>query len=92
LLSDRPLLIIDDGLSAVDIETEHEIIASMRSFISDRICIVVSHRLAPLAQADRLIVMDRGKIVAQGDHKHLLQTNRFYATIYDYQTSRMGKK
>ncbi len=92
LLSDRPLLIIDDGLSAVDIETEHEIIASMRSFISDRICIVVSHRLAPLAQADRLIVMDRGKIVAQGDHKHLLQTDRFYATIYDYQTSRMGKK
>jgi len=91
LLSDRPVLIIDDGLSAVDIETEHEIIGSMKSFISDRICIIVSHRLAPLAQADRLIVMDRGKVVAQGDHKHLLQTNRFYASIYDYQTRRMGK-
>ena len=91
LLSDRPVLIIDDGLSAVDIETEYEIIGSMRPFISGRICVVVSHRLAPLAQADRLIVMDRGKIVAQGDHEHLLQTNRFYATIYEYQTSRMGK-
>jgi ATP-binding cassette subfamily B protein len=64
LLSDRPILIIDDGLSAVDIETEHEIINTMQQFIRDRICIVVSHRLAPLAQADQLIVMDRGKVVA----------------------------
>lgn len=91
LLSDRPVLIIDDGLSAVDIETEHEIIGSMRAFIRNRICMIVSHRLAPLAQADQLIVMDRGKVVAQGDHKHLLRTNRFYATIYEYQKSRMGK-
>ncbi|KPJ99625.1 MAG: multidrug ABC transporter ATP-binding protein [Desulfobacterales bacterium SG8_35] len=91
LLSDRPVLIIDDGLSAVDIETEHEIIGAMKPFIRDRICIVVSHRLAPLAQADQLIVMDRGKIVARGDHRLLLQTNRFYATIYEYQTSRMGE-
>jgi ATP-binding cassette subfamily B multidrug efflux pump len=92
LLSDRSVLIIDDGLSAVDIETEHEIIGSMRPFIKDRICIVVSHRLAPLVQADKLVVMDRGRIVAQGDHSHLLRTNKFYATIYEYQTSRMRTK
>jgi len=90
LLSDRQVLIIDDGLSAVDIETEHQIIGAIQPFIRDRICIIVSHRLAPLAQADQLIVMDRGKVVAQGDHQQLLQENRFYATIYDYQTSRMG--
>ncbi|MEK6197436.1 MAG: ABC transporter ATP-binding protein/permease [Desulfobacterales bacterium] len=91
LLSDRPVLIIDDGLSAVDIETEYEIIGAMRSFIKDRICIVVSHRLAPLAQADQLIVMEKGKIIAQGDHAYLLQENKFYSTIYEYQTSRMGE-
>jgi ATP-binding cassette subfamily B multidrug efflux pump len=91
LLSDRPVLIIDDGLSAVDIETEHEIIGAMRPFIRDRICIIVSHRLAPLAQADELIVMAKGKIVARGDHNYLLQNNKFYATIYEYQTSRLGK-
>jgi ATP-binding cassette subfamily B protein len=91
LLSDRQVLIIDDGLSAVDIETEHEIIGAMRPFIRDRICIVVSHRLAPLAQADQLIVMDRGKVVARGDHEHLLRDNKFYATIYEYQTSRMRR-
>ena len=90
LLADRPILIIDDGLSAVDIETEHAIITAMQPFIRDRICIMVSHRLAPLAQADQLIVMDSGKVVAQGNHEYLLQNNRFYATIYEYQISRMG--
>jgi ATP-binding cassette, subfamily B, multidrug efflux pump len=91
LLSDRPVIIIDDGLSAVDIETEHEIIGSMRPFTKDRVCIIVSHRLAPLAQADQLIVMEKGRIVARGNHEHLLQENRFYATIYEYQTSRIGR-
>ena len=91
LLSDRPIIIIDDGLSAVDIETEQEIISSMRPFTKDRLCIIVSHRLAPLAQADQLIVMEKGRIVARGNHEYLLQENRFYATIYAYQTSRMGK-
>lgn len=92
LISDRPVIIIDDGLSAVDIETEHEIIHSMRPFTKDRICIIVSHRLAPLAQADGLIVMEKGKIIAQGSHEHLLQANRFYATIYEYQTRREEKE
>jgi ATP-binding cassette subfamily B multidrug efflux pump len=92
LLSDRQILLIDDGLSAVDIETEHQIIGAMQPFIRKRICIIVSHRLAPLSQADQLIVMDRGKIVARGGHEQLLQKNRFYATIYQYQTSRMGKE
>ena len=91
LLADRPILIIDDGLSAVDIETEHAIIAAMQPFIRDRICIMVSHRLAPLAQADQLIVMDSGKVVAQGNHEYLLQKNRFYSTIYEYQISRMER-
>jgi ATP-binding cassette subfamily B protein len=89
LLSDRPVVIIDDGLSAVDIETEHEIIQSMRPYIEDRMCIVVSHRLAPLAQADHLLIMEKGRIVAHGDHEYMLRENRFYATIYEYQTSLM---
>ena len=91
LLSDRQVIIIDDGLSAVDIETEHEIIGSIRPFIIDKVCIMVSHRLAPLAQADQILVMDQGKVVALGSHGYLLEKNRFYATIYEYQTSRMEK-
>jgi len=91
LLSDRQVIIVDDGLSAVDIETEHEIIGSMRPFIVDKVCIIVSHRLAPLAQADQILVMDQGKIVDLGSHVYLQEKNRFYATIYKYQTSRMER-
>jgi ATP-binding cassette subfamily B protein len=91
LLTERPIIIIDDGLSAVDIETEHQIIRSIGSFLQQRICIVVSHRLAPLAEADKLLVMDDGKIVARGVHEQLLAENMFYKTIFEYQTSRKEK-
>jgi ATP-binding cassette subfamily B protein len=91
LLAERPIIIIDDGLSAVDIETEHQIIRSIGSFLQERICIVVSHRLAPLADADQLLVMDDGQIVAQGNHNQLLKENMFYKTIFEYQISRMEK-
>jgi ATP-binding cassette subfamily B protein len=91
LLTDRPIIIIDDGLSAVDIETEHEIIQAIGSFLQERICIVISHRLAPLAEADQLLVMDNGRIVSHGSHEQLLDENRFYKTIYEYQISRMEK-
>ncbi len=78
-------------LSAVDIETEHQIIRSIGSFMQQRICIVVSHRLAPLAEADQLLVMDDGQVVAQGVHEQLLRKNMFYKTIFEYQTSRFEK-
>ncbi|MBE9519901.1 MAG: ABC transporter ATP-binding protein [Proteobacteria bacterium] len=91
LLTERPIIIIDDGLSAVDIETEHQIIRSIGSFMQQRICIVVSHRLAPLAEADQLLVMDDGQVVAQGVHEQLLRENMFYKTIFEYQTSRVEK-
>jgi ATP-binding cassette subfamily B protein len=91
LLTERPIIIIDDGLSAVDIETEHQIIRSIGSFLQQRICIVVSHRLAPLAEADQLLVMDDGKVVAQGVHDQLIAENMFYKTIFEYQTSRTKK-
>jgi ATP-binding cassette subfamily B protein len=86
LLTERPVIIIDDGLSAVDIETEHQIIRAIGSFLQQRICIVVSHRLAPLAEADHLVVLDEGRLVAQGTHSQLLEENMYYRTIFEYQT------
>ena len=87
LLLDRPVLIIDDGLSSVDMDTEQKIIAALSGYIKDRICIIVSHRIAPLVNANTLIVLDQGRIAAQGAHEELLRTNSFYATIHKYQTS-----
>ncbi len=87
LLLDRPIIIIDDALSAVDMETEHSIIQSIASYLSGRTCIIISHRVAPLADADEILVMDEGRIVDRGPHELLIERSSFYNTIYRHQTS-----
>lgn len=87
LLLDRPIIIIDDGLSAVDMKTEHAIIRSIASYLKDRICITVSHRVAPLVDAREILVMDKGNIVARGKHGDLINKNEFYTTIYTHQAT-----
>jgi ATP-binding cassette, subfamily B, multidrug efflux pump len=87
LLLERPILIIDDGLSAVDMETEHAIIKSIAEYLRGRTCIIVSHRVAPLADAQVIVVMERGRIVAHGDHDQLLRVNDFYRTIHRQQNA-----
>lgn len=86
LLLNRPIIIIDDGLSAVDMETEYAIIGSIAPYIKDRNCLFISHRVAPLIQAREILVMDKGRIAARGDHETLLSNSPFYATIYKHQT------
>ena len=85
LLLERPILIIDDGLSAVDLETEHAIIHNIRQFLRGRTCLIVSHRVAPLADADTILVMANGRIVDRGDHARLIERNAYYAGIYRHQ-------
>jgi ATP-binding cassette subfamily B multidrug efflux pump len=92
LLLDRPIIIIDDGLSAVDMETEQAIIRSMASYLQGRTCIVVSHRVAPLADAGEILGMDQGRIAARGNHAYLFANNPFYAKIYTHQTTVRGRQ
>ncbi len=86
LLLSRPVIMIDDGLSAVDMETEHAIIRSIASYLEGRTCIVVSHRIAPLADANQIVVMEKGRVVDQGPHNELIERNAFYSSIYRHQT------
>ncbi len=86
LLLSRPVIMIDDGLSAVDTETEHAIIRSIASYLEGRTCIVVSHRIAPLADANQIVVMEKGQVVDQGPHNELVERNAFYSSIYRHQT------
>jgi ATP-binding cassette subfamily B protein len=85
LLLDRPLLIIDDSLSAVDLETEQEIIAGLATYLPGRTCLIVSHRIAPLRGAARIMVLEEGRLLAQGNHAELLATSPFYRTMYHQQ-------
>ena len=86
LLLERPVIIIDDGLSAVDMETEHAIIRAIAGYLKGHTCLIVSHRIAPLADAQEILVMERGRIVARGNHDQLLVASPFYATIYRQQS------
>ncbi len=92
LLMNRPVIIIDDALSAVDTQTEHNIISSITPYLKGRTCLLVSHRVAPLIDADRIIVMERGMIVAEGRHEQLLKEDGFYAAIYAHQTASSAVK
>ncbi|MCX5864391.1 MAG: ABC transporter ATP-binding protein [Deltaproteobacteria bacterium] len=85
ILLDRPLLIIDDSLSAVDLETEQEIISGLAIFLPGRTCLIVSHRITPLRNAARIMVLEEGRLVAQGNHAELLATSPFYRTMYHQQ-------
>ncbi len=86
LLLDRPILIIDDALSAVDLGTENIILEGLRGFRKDHTCIVVSHRIAPLNGADEIVVLEKGRITDRGDHQEMLKTNEYYRLIYEHQS------
>jgi len=86
LLLDRPILIIDDGLSAVDTETEQVILSRLAEHGRGKTCLIISHRIAQLLNAHRLFVMEDGRIVDAGSHRELLERNAFYRTIHEHQT------
>ena len=81
LLADRPILIIDDALSALDTETEQQVFAGIRTRLQSRTVLIVSHRLKLLSGTDRVIVLDRGRIVDQGNHQQMLDRNDFYQAM-----------
>ena len=82
LLADRPVLIIDDGLSAVDVETEHRIFEGLKKHLQGKTVIFVSNRLKLLSMTDRILIMDDGKIVHSGNHEQLLHESDFYQSMY----------
>ncbi len=85
LLLDAPLLILDDPISQVDTATGHQIIRSLASFARKKTLIIVSHRLSVFAIADRIIVMDQGRIVDSGTHARLVESNPYYRHTHQLQ-------
>jgi ATP-binding cassette subfamily B protein len=82
ILMDPSILILDDALSSVDIQTEEKILEGMDSFLRGKTMILVTHRIAPLRRADRIVVLDEGQIVELGDHRSLLAKRGIYADLY----------
>ena len=80
-----PLLILDEATSALDSENEEAIQESMKELIIGKTTIMIAHRFSSIRLADRIIVMDKGKIIADGDHKNLYEKCNLYKNLYDQQ-------
>jgi len=82
ILTDSPIFILDDGLSSVDIQTEERVLEGLEKFLRGRTSILVTHRIAPLRRADRIIVLEEGQVAEMGDHGTLLSKGGIYADLY----------
>jgi ATP-binding cassette subfamily B protein len=82
ILMNPPIFILDDALSSVDIQTEERILEGLEKFLKGKTSILITHRIAPLQRADRIIVLDEGRVVEMGDHPTLLAKGGIYADLY----------
>jgi ATP-binding cassette subfamily B protein len=80
LLTDPRVLILDDATSAVDPTKEHEIRGSLRAVMRGRTTVVIAHRPATIALADRVLLLDRGRVMAEGTHDELLASSELYGS------------
>ena len=86
LLKKPKILILDDSTSAVDTKTDALIRKAFREEIPGTTKLIIAQRIASIQDADLILVMDGGRVVAQGDHAHLLETSEIYREVYDSQT------
>ena len=86
MLKDAPILLLDEATSALDSEVEAAIQASLYKLMQGKTVVAIAHRLSTIAAMDRLIVMDRGRIVEQGTHRELLAAGGIYARLWDHQS------
>ena len=87
LLKDAPVLILDEATSALDSKSERHIQEGLAELMKDRTTLVIAHRLSTVENADRIIVLDAGRIVESGTHAELLAANGHYAALYRMQFS-----
>jgi ATP-binding cassette subfamily B protein len=82
LAAEPKILILDDSLSSVDAQTEREILTRLKPILAGRTSILIAHRLAAVKDADKILVIDRGRVVESGTHPELMGAGGLYASLY----------
>ncbi len=82
ILKNAPILLLDEATSALDSESEQHVQAALDTLMQGRTSIVIAHRLSTVENADRILVMDQGKVVEMGNHASLLKQNGYYSKLY----------
>lgn len=85
LLKDAPVLILDDALSAVDTNTEEQILSNLRENRAGKTTIIIAHRISTIQNADKILVLDEGEMAEYGSHEELLLLGGIYARMYEKQ-------
>lgn len=85
LIKDPKILLLDDCLSAVDTETEEEILQNLGQLSKNKTTVIVSHRVSSAKNADKIIVLEQGKIIQQGPHNQLINVDGYYKDLYHKQ-------
>ncbi|MCJ2163450.1 MULTISPECIES: type I secretion system permease/ATPase [unclassified Pseudodesulfovibrio] len=86
LLTNPRILILDEATSALDYESEHIIQQNMSAICKDRTVIVIAHRLSTVKGCDRIVVVEKGRLIEAGTHEQLAKTNGYYAKLWSYQS------
>lgn len=85
ILKNAPILLLDEATSALDTESEQHVQAAMDALMQNRTSIVIAHRLSTIENADRIMVMEQGRIIESGAHDELIKQNQHYARLYEKQ-------
>ncbi|MBI2181584.1 MAG: ABC transporter ATP-binding protein [Deltaproteobacteria bacterium] len=85
LVMDPPVLILDDCLSAVDAQTEAEILHGLKAILRQKTCLIISHRISAVKEADEILVLDAGRVIERGSHEQLIRREGVYADLYQQQ-------
>jgi len=85
ILKDTPIILLDEATSSLDADTEHKIQEAIMYLTKNKTTIIIAHRLSTVQRANKIFIVDQGKVVAEGDHSYLLKNSEIYKNFYNKQ-------